>query len=360
MVTLAKSPFSSCILSLTHPNPKLKKEPCFEMVNNKCSVPYCPVAAAGLEKRGKGRGNVTHFSFPKDPELQIQWIEAIRRENFTPTTSSRVCEIHFNLEDFIPPKNPGKLHVVKRLREHCMPTNHLGDGGGLEQVTQSVVNIPGVGMETVVTDGTVQYETIEQGITLRPPDVEQTIQIAEANVETIIVKMEGDPSSETVETVEQAEVEHIKKLQPVNRTKNEIKEDIVPQEVLESTMHVENGYFERFIVKRKYKVHSYSLYFKLCHLTREIKSQSTNKKSFIFTVFSNDSQIMPVGNLSQVNRTSCSLILSPLVSRILFRCLIFSCYNISICKKGKVKDETSKKIRETNGGQIKEQDIPLT
>jgi hypothetical protein len=33
---------------------------------------------------------------------------------------------------------------------------------------------------------------------------------------------------------------------------------------------------------------------------------------------------------------------------------------ISICKKGKVKDETSKKIRETSGGKIKEQDVPLT
>ena len=33
-----------------------------------------------------------------------------------------------------------------------------------------------------------------------------------------------------------------------------------------------------------------------------------------------------------------------LVSRIFFRCLIFDCYNISICKKGKVKDETSKKF----------------
>ena len=33
---------------------------------------------------------------------------------------------------------------------------------------------------------------------------------------------------------------------------------------------------------------------------------------------------------------------------------------ISICKKRKVKDETNKKIRETNGGQIKEQDVPLT
>ena len=31
-----------------------------------------------------------------------------------------------------------------------------------------------------------------------------------------------------------------------------------------------------------------------------------------------------------------------------------------ICKKGKVENETSKKIRETNGGQIKEQDVLLT
>ena len=30
---------------------------------------------------------------------------------------------------------------------------------------------------------------------------------------------------------------------------------------------------------------------------------------------------------------------------------------ISICKKGKVKDEASKKIRETNGGQIKVIDL---
>ena len=35
------------------------------------------------------------------------------------------------------------------------------------------------------------------------------------------------------------------------------------------------------------------------------------------------------------------------------------CYNIRIFKK-RVKDETSKTIREINGGQIKDQDIPLT
>ena len=49
-----------------------------------------------------------------------------------------------------------------------------------------------------------------------------------------------------------------------------------------------------------------------------------------------------------------------LASRIFFRFLIFDCYNIRICKKGRVKDEASKKIRKTNGGQIKKQDVPLT
>ena len=43
------------------------------------------------------------------------------------------------------------------------------------------------------------------------------------------------------------------------------------------------------------------------------------------------------------------------VSRIFFRC-----YKISIFKKRKVKDEASKQNCETNGGQIKEKDVPLT
>ena len=36
---------------------------------------------------------------------------------------------------------------------------------------------------------------------------------------------------------------------------------------------------------------------------------------------------------SWANGTSCSLISPLLISQILFRCLIFNCYNISICKK---------------------------
>lgn len=217
------------------------------MVNNKCSVPYCPVASAGLEKRGKGRGNVTHFSFPKQPDLHDQWIAALNRDNFTPTTSSRVCEIHFDKEDFIPPKNPHKLHVVKRLKENCIPKRHLGDGGGLEEVSQTYQTLPNVELETVVTDGTVHYETIEQDISLRPPDVEQTIQIAEANVETIIVKMEDQGSSTEIKTDETTtSVATIKKLQPLKGGKGD-EAVLVPQDVIDNTMAEVD--FDRYLIK---------------------------------------------------------------------------------------------------------------
>ena len=53
-----------------------------------------------------------------------------------------------------------------------------------------------------------------------------------------------------------------------------------------------------------------------------------------------------------VNGISCSLIGTTWVSRIFFRCIIFNYYNISICKKEKLKDATSKKFvkpMEVNG-----------
>ena len=60
----------------------------------------------------------------------------------------------------------------------------------------------------------------------------------------------------------------------------------------------------------------------------------------------------------EVNRTAS-------VSRIFFKCLIFDVSSLTVTisafvKKWKDKDEASKKIRETNGGQIKEQDVPFT
>ena len=73
-------------------------------------------------------------------------------------------------------------------------------------------------------------------------------------METIIVKMEEDPSASISEAVETTTTQAtLKKLLPV-KAKHELKggePDIVPREVLENTIEVPSGYFERFLAKRK-------------------------------------------------------------------------------------------------------------
>ncbi|KAG8181064.1 hypothetical protein JTE90_014776 [Oedothorax gibbosus] len=58
---------------------------------NKCSVPNC----RGNYKNGP---KVTVFRFPKG-ELLRKWLVAIRRNDFKPTSNSRVCELHFTKDD---------------------------------------------------------------------------------------------------------------------------------------------------------------------------------------------------------------------------------------------------------------------
>ena len=79
-----------------------------------------------------------------------------------------------------------------------------------------------------------------------------------------------------------------------------------------------------------------------------------------FSKIFNSARLIQPARLKETWKYCMYLIWPASVWQIFFRCLIFNCYDISICKKEKLKDETSKKIRETNGGQIKEQDIPLT
>ncbi|XP_045139057.1 uncharacterized protein LOC123520642 [Portunus trituberculatus] len=55
---------------------------------SRCCVPLCK----GNYPTGP---KVAVFSFPRDEELSGEWIRAIKRDNFTPNHSSRVCELHF-------------------------------------------------------------------------------------------------------------------------------------------------------------------------------------------------------------------------------------------------------------------------
>ncbi|XP_067127710.1 THAP domain-containing protein 1-like [Centruroides vittatus] len=58
-------------------------------------MPY-KCCAPGCRTNYKGGPKLSVFSFPKNPELQSQWIRAICRENFVPTKYSKVCELHFH------------------------------------------------------------------------------------------------------------------------------------------------------------------------------------------------------------------------------------------------------------------------
>uniref|UniRef100_A0A3B4AF08 THAP domain-containing protein 1 n=1 Tax=Periophthalmus magnuspinnatus TaxID=409849 RepID=A0A3B4AF08_9GOBI len=56
--------------------------------------------------------NISLHAFPVDGSVRAQWLENIRRDNFTPTHGTRVCSRHF------PPGNivatPGGLRRLKR------------------------------------------------------------------------------------------------------------------------------------------------------------------------------------------------------------------------------------------------------
>ncbi|XP_012232074.1 uncharacterized protein [Linepithema humile] len=70
----------------------------------KCCVPNCN----GNYKNGP---KVAMFSFPKNEEIKRKWLRAICRQNFCPTNSSKVCELHFH------------SHEIKRKTSHYDKAN---------------------------------------------------------------------------------------------------------------------------------------------------------------------------------------------------------------------------------------------
>lgn len=60
-----------------------------------------------------------YFRFPfKRPEILKLWIQAIRRENWTPSTNSRLCSEHFLSTDYV--MNPGLS--TKSLKSDAVPS----------------------------------------------------------------------------------------------------------------------------------------------------------------------------------------------------------------------------------------------
>ena len=69
--------------------------------------------AYGCSRRYQKEYNVRFHSYPlKDSERLKRWLIAMKRENFTPTKSSRICSDHFLVSDYYPGSS-------RELRKTC-------------------------------------------------------------------------------------------------------------------------------------------------------------------------------------------------------------------------------------------------
>ena len=68
-------------------------------------MPNCSIfGCTGNDNRSgaKKEPDLVQFKFPQNKALQDKWVEQINRKDFEVTPNSRVCEIHFSQEHFVP------------------------------------------------------------------------------------------------------------------------------------------------------------------------------------------------------------------------------------------------------------------
>ena len=67
-----------------------------------CRSGYAPIGSrASSSVPAAANERVSMYSFPKGGEVRAKWIRAIKRKEFTPGASHRVCKLHFTAEDFM-------------------------------------------------------------------------------------------------------------------------------------------------------------------------------------------------------------------------------------------------------------------
>ena len=91
-----------------------------------CCVPDCPTGLKGYPEERSST-----FPFPKDLEVQKQWVERINREFLTGISYHRVCERHFLPQDLVPAEDNltfrGKKKVFKKLKDDAIPSQNLNN-----------------------------------------------------------------------------------------------------------------------------------------------------------------------------------------------------------------------------------------
>ncbi|KAL6490092.1 hypothetical protein MHYP_G00004370 [Metynnis hypsauchen] len=95
--------------------------------NHHCCVPFCTAST-------RCNSYLSFHTFPKDSELQKQWVVKIRRDHFIVTSTSRVCSRHFIAADLLEPPTPagrrrlrpGAFPVLFQWNNYTIPTPRPG------------------------------------------------------------------------------------------------------------------------------------------------------------------------------------------------------------------------------------------
>lgn len=74
-----------------------------------CCVPKCSTSS-------RYNSQLSFHRFPVNREVKAQWLVKIKRDNFTPTESTRVCSRHFITDDFLLSEG-----VKRRLKTGAVP-----------------------------------------------------------------------------------------------------------------------------------------------------------------------------------------------------------------------------------------------
>jgi hypothetical protein len=74
-----------------------------------CSAPNCS---------NSSRQGFRLFIFPLDPDRRSRWLINCRRDKWSPTAHSRLCEVHFEESQFEPNRTDG----WRKLKPNAIPT----------------------------------------------------------------------------------------------------------------------------------------------------------------------------------------------------------------------------------------------
>ena len=97
---------------------------------NYCSVYGCYLSSSK-------NPDLSFYRFPKDAKLLKAWVCRVRRENFTPSSTSYVCSRHFNeTEMYIPATDTPTVFKKRRLRPGAIPSVNLRGAIEDEQLTR--------------------------------------------------------------------------------------------------------------------------------------------------------------------------------------------------------------------------------